>query len=76
VCSCAGRLRIDAAANRGDLQHPPRRRGRQEASDLPREKIDQIFVRPGERWRVIEVKVVDEEVASDHRAVMAKLELK
>jgi endonuclease/exonuclease/phosphatase family metal-dependent hydrolase len=45
-------------------------------SDRPKEKIDHIFVRPGERWKVVEVKVIDEEVASDHRPVMAKLELK
>jgi endonuclease/exonuclease/phosphatase family metal-dependent hydrolase len=44
-------------------------------SDVPREKIDHIFVRPGERWKVIEVKVIDDRIASDHRPVMAKLEL-
>jgi endonuclease/exonuclease/phosphatase family metal-dependent hydrolase len=45
-------------------------------SDLPKEKIDHILVRPSERWNVVEVKVIDDEVASDHRPVMAKLELK
>ncbi len=45
-------------------------------SDLPTSKIDHIFVRPSERWNVVEVKVIEETVASDHRPVVARLELK
>jgi endonuclease/exonuclease/phosphatase family metal-dependent hydrolase len=45
-------------------------------SDQPREKIDHIFVKPKDRFRVISVKVIDEEVASDHRPVTATVELK
>ncbi len=50
--------------------------------DKPRGQIDYILVRsPGEdgaaatRWRVLSFKVLDEAVASDHRAVFAELEL-
>jgi endonuclease/exonuclease/phosphatase family metal-dependent hydrolase len=38
-------------------------------------KIDHVFVKPSDRWRVIEHHVVDEPVASDHRPVVVKLEL-
>ena len=41
----------------------------------PRRQIDYVMVRPVERWRVIEVKVLDEAIASDHRAIFAVLEL-
>jgi endonuclease/exonuclease/phosphatase family metal-dependent hydrolase len=41
----------------------------------PRAKIDHVFVKPSDRWRVIESRVVDELVASDHRPVLVKLEL-
>lgn len=41
----------------------------------PKEQIDFILVRPGERWRTIETKVLDEAVASDHRAFLAVIEL-
>ena len=44
-------------------------------ADTPKEKIDHILVRPADRWKVIETKVIDERVASDHRPVMAKLEV-
>jgi endonuclease/exonuclease/phosphatase family metal-dependent hydrolase len=42
----------------------------------PRRQIDYILFRPADRWRVIEVRVLDEAVASDHRAIFAVLELK
>ena len=38
-------------------------------------QIDYILVRPKERWKVIETKVLDEAVASDHRAIFAVIEL-
>ena len=41
----------------------------------PTKQIDFILFRPTERWRVIEVQVLDEAVASDHRAIFAVLEL-
>ena len=41
----------------------------------PERQIDFIMFLPLERWRVIEVKVLDEAVASDHRAILAVLEL-
>jgi endonuclease/exonuclease/phosphatase family metal-dependent hydrolase len=37
--------------------------------------IDHILVRPAGRWRVIESRVIDEAVASDHRPVLVRLEL-
>lgn len=41
----------------------------------PTKQIDFILFRPTERWRVIEVRVLDEAVASDHRAIFAVLEV-
>jgi endonuclease/exonuclease/phosphatase family metal-dependent hydrolase len=41
----------------------------------PRVKIDHVLVRPSDRWKVVEVRVIPEEVASDHRPVLVKLEL-
>ncbi|WP_081997648.1 endonuclease/exonuclease/phosphatase family protein [Wocania ichthyoenteri] len=41
----------------------------------PEYKIDYILFRPVNRWRVIETKVIDEEIASDHRPVLSVLEL-
>jgi endonuclease/exonuclease/phosphatase family metal-dependent hydrolase len=41
----------------------------------PRRQIDYILLRPSARWRVIETKVVNEAVASDHRPIFATLEL-
>ena len=41
----------------------------------PRRKIDYIMYKPKERWKVIEVRVIDEKVASDHCPVFAVLEL-
>jgi endonuclease/exonuclease/phosphatase family metal-dependent hydrolase len=41
----------------------------------PTKQIDFILFRPTERWRVVEVRVLDEAVASDHRAIFAVLEV-
>lgn len=42
----------------------------------PTKQIDFILYRPASRWKVIEVQVLDEAVASDHRAILAVLELR
>ena len=44
-------------------------------ANSPRSRIDYILYRPPERWRVIEVRVLEEAVASDPRPVLAVLEL-
>jgi endonuclease/exonuclease/phosphatase family metal-dependent hydrolase len=41
----------------------------------PARQIDFILFRPAERWKAAEVQVLDEAVASDHRAIFAVLEL-
>ena len=41
----------------------------------PRRKIDYIMYKPKGRWKVGEVRVIDEKVASDHCPVFAVLEL-
>ena len=41
----------------------------------PTKQIDYILYRQKVRWKVIEVKVLDEAVASDHRAIFAVMEL-
>jgi endonuclease/exonuclease/phosphatase family metal-dependent hydrolase len=40
----------------------------------PRREIDYIFFSPITAWKVREVRVIDERVASDHRPVLAVLE--
>jgi endonuclease/exonuclease/phosphatase family metal-dependent hydrolase len=42
-------------------------------ADAPAKQIDYVLVRPAERWNVVEVRVLDEAVASDHRPVLAVL---
>lgn len=44
-------------------------------SRSPRRQIDYILYRPEARFRVVEVRVLDEPVASDHRPIFAVLEL-
>lgn len=44
-------------------------------ADGPKKQIDYILTRPAGRWRVVEVRVIDEPVASDHRPIFAVLEL-
>ena len=41
----------------------------------PLRQIDYILVRSKERWKVVETRVLDEAVASDHRAIFAVIEL-
>jgi endonuclease/exonuclease/phosphatase family metal-dependent hydrolase len=41
----------------------------------PRRQIDYVLLRPASRWRVVDVKVLDEPIASDHRPLLVKLEL-
>jgi endonuclease/exonuclease/phosphatase family metal-dependent hydrolase len=43
-------------------------------SDEPRMKIDYVFFRPADGWRVVEKQVSDESVASDHRPLLVVLE--
>ncbi|MFH1719844.1 MAG: endonuclease/exonuclease/phosphatase family protein [Planctomycetota bacterium] len=44
-------------------------------SVMPRRKIDYIMYKPESRWRIVETRVIDEKVASDHCPVFAVLEL-
>lgn len=41
----------------------------------PNRQIDYVLFRPAERWKVVETRVIDEPVASDHRPILAVLEL-
>lgn len=43
--------------------------------DKPRQQIDFVLFTPAQRWKVIDVRVLDEAIASDHRAIFAELEL-
>lgn len=43
-------------------------------SSKPTRQIDFILYRPANQWKVIEFKVLDELVASDHRGILAVLE--
>ena len=42
-------------------------------SDKPRIRIDHVFVRPADRWRVLNVQVLNEPVASDHAPLLVEL---
>lgn len=42
-------------------------------SSQPTKQIDYILYRPADRWEVVEVRVLEEPVASDHRPIMAVL---
>lgn len=42
-------------------------------SDKPNQRIDYILAHPKDSWKVIEFRVLDESVASDHRPVVAVL---
>ncbi len=44
-------------------------------SKEPTKQIDYVLFRPAGRWKAIEVRAIDEPVASDHRPVLAVLEL-
>lgn len=41
----------------------------------PRARIDYVFTRPAGAWRIVEVRVIDEQVASDHTPVLVVLEV-
>ncbi len=41
--------------------------------DQPRRQIDYVLFRPAEHWEVVAARVLDEAVASDHRAILAVL---
>ncbi len=43
--------------------------------DRPIRQIDFVLIRPESRWKVIETRVLDEAVASDHRAIVSVLDL-
>jgi len=43
--------------------------------EAPKQQIDFVLFRPAARWRVLETRVLDESVASDHRPILAVLEL-
>lgn len=58
---------VDAAAAFGDAKPTA-------PADKPTQRIDYVFIRPAKRWRVIDVRVLDEPVASDHRPVLVVLE--
>ena len=42
-------------------------------ADQPRTKIDHVLVKPAKRWRVVDARVIDERVASDHRPVVVRV---
>lgn len=44
-------------------------------SDVPERRIDYVLYRPRHRWRVLESRVLDEAIASDHRPLLVVLEL-
>ncbi|QEL18001.1 endonuclease/exonuclease/phosphatase family protein [Limnoglobus roseus] len=43
-------------------------------SDVPRQQIDFVLFRPATQFKVVEVKVIEEKIASDHRPVLVVLE--
>ncbi len=44
-------------------------------SSSPRRRIDYVLFRPANRWRVLESRVIEEKVASDHCPLLVVLEL-
>lgn len=44
-------------------------------SDAPEREIDYVMLRPAERFEVVEHRVIDERVASDHRPLLAVLRI-
>ncbi|MFO0913983.1 MAG: endonuclease/exonuclease/phosphatase family protein [Pirellulales bacterium] len=45
-------------------------------TESPRRQIDYILVRPEHRWELIEARVIDEPIASDHRPLLMRLRIK
>jgi endonuclease/exonuclease/phosphatase family metal-dependent hydrolase len=58
------KLRSDRQAPKPILTFP---------SDKPDRRIDYVMYRPENKWKVVEVRVLDEPVASDHRPVLTVL---
>jgi endonuclease/exonuclease/phosphatase family metal-dependent hydrolase len=56
---------VDTAGDRADPTWP---------SDQPREKLDYVLLRPADPWRIVETRVIEEPMASDHRPVLVVLE--
>jgi endonuclease/exonuclease/phosphatase family metal-dependent hydrolase len=44
------------------------------STERPRLRVDYVFLRPLARWRVIESRILDEPIASDHRPVLVVVE--
>lgn len=44
-------------------------------AEAPKRQLDYVLFRPAKRWTVVEAKVMDEPVASDHRPLLAVLKL-
>ncbi|MFC1730146.1 endonuclease/exonuclease/phosphatase family protein [candidate division KSB1 bacterium] len=44
-------------------------------SDEPRRRIDYVLFLPSDRWRVVETRVIDERIASDHCPLLVVMEL-
>jgi endonuclease/exonuclease/phosphatase family metal-dependent hydrolase len=44
-------------------------------AEEPVRQIDYVLYRPADRWRVVESRVIEEAVASDHRPLLVVLEL-
>jgi endonuclease/exonuclease/phosphatase family metal-dependent hydrolase len=44
-------------------------------ADAPARRIDHVLARPAARWNLLETRVLDEPVASDHRPLLVVLEL-
>jgi endonuclease/exonuclease/phosphatase family metal-dependent hydrolase len=44
-------------------------------SAQPTRQIDYVLARPAKRWKVVESRVLDEPIASDHRPLLVVLEL-
>ena len=59
---------LDTARKHGDAQPTF-------PSTDPKRRIDFVFARPKERWRVISAQVIDEPIASDHCPLLVELEL-
>jgi endonuclease/exonuclease/phosphatase family metal-dependent hydrolase len=57
---------VDSAANDPAATFP---------SKSPRRRIDYVLFRPADRWRVLDTRVIDEPVASDHAPLLTILEL-
>jgi endonuclease/exonuclease/phosphatase family metal-dependent hydrolase len=45
-------------------------------SDAPEKRIDYVLLRPESRFKVLEMRVIDERVASDHRPVLTVIEIR